>query len=84
MRPFAGLIKGLILSRRIGEAAMTKEGVQELTRERPDRLLQTALVMPCHHEVTAGDVSLKRLGAALIWPTNRKWQILNRWLLLPR
>ena len=50
-----GLNQGLILNLTYREAAMTKEGILELTRERPDRLLhEAALVMPCHHEVTAG------------------------------
>lgn len=79
-----GLNQGLILNLTYREAAMTKEGILELTRERPDRLLhEAALVMPCHHEVTAGDVDLKRLGAALILAHESEVADFESLLLLP-
>ena len=79
-----GLNQGLILNLTHREAAMTKEGILELTRERPDRLLHEAeLVMPCHHEVTAGDVDLKRLGAALILAHESEVADFESLLLLP-
>ena len=79
-----GLNQGLILNLTHREAAMTKEGILELTRERPDRLLhEAALVMPCHHEVTAGDVDLKRLGAALILAHESEVADFESLLLLP-
>ena len=50
-----GLNQGLILNLTYREAAMTKEGILELTRERPDRLLhEAALVMPCRCGVDIG------------------------------
>ena len=79
-----GLNQGLILNLTHREAAMTKEGILELTRERPDRLLhEAALVMPCRHEVTAGDVDLKRLGAALILAHESEVADFESLLLLP-
>ena len=48
-------------------ASPTKEGILELTKETPDKLMrEVSLILPRHHEVKVEDVNLKRLGAALI------------------
>lgn len=79
-----GRNQGLILNLTHREAAVTKEGILELTRERPDRLLhEAALVMPRRHEVTAGDVDLKRLGAALMLAHESEVADFESLLLLP-
>lgn len=59
--------RGEILNLTDRQAAPTKQGILELTREDPGRLMrEVSLILPEHHEVTAGDVNLKRLGAALV------------------
>ena len=62
-----GRNQGLILNLTDKLAAPTKEGIMELTKESPDKLMsEVSIIMPNHHEVKAEDVNLKRLGAALI------------------
>ena len=62
-----GKNQGLILNLTDKLAAPTKEGILELTKESPDKLLhEVNLIMPRHHDVRVEDVNLKRLGAALI------------------
>jgi len=57
---------GMILNLTDREATPTQNGILELTRENPDRLMkEVSLILPSHHEVKAEDVNLKRLGAAL-------------------
>lgn len=62
-----GRNQGLILNLTDKLATPTKEGIVELTRETPDKLMrEVSIILPNHHEVKAEDVNLKRLGAALI------------------
>lgn len=62
-----GKNQGTILNLTHREAAPTRSGILELTRENPDRLMREVrkLVMPDHHDVRAENVNLKRLGAVL-------------------
>ncbi|MCD8078868.1 MAG: DUF763 domain-containing protein [Bacteroides sp.] len=61
-----GSNQGLILNLTASAAASTRQGILQLTTERPDQLMkEVSLILPSHHEVCAGDVNLKRLGAAL-------------------
>lgn len=59
--------QGLILNLTDKNAGATKEGILQLTRENPQQLIKEIrnLTMPRHHEVTAKDVNLKRLGTVL-------------------
>jgi len=62
-----GKNQGLILNLTDKGATTTKEGILELTRELPDKLMkEVSIIMPNHHDVREEDVNLKRLGAALI------------------
>ena len=62
-----GRNQGLILNLTDKLATPTKEGILELTKETPDKLMhEVSIILPRHHEVKAEDVNLKRLGAALI------------------
>lgn len=62
-----GKNQGLILNLTDKTAKPTKEGILELTKEKPDKLMkEVSLILPRHHEVKEKDVNLKRLGAALI------------------
>jgi hypothetical protein len=68
--PHAGVTgenMGLILNLADDKADLTRNSMVELTRESPQKVLQEIrnITMPRHHEVTAGDVNLKRLGAVL-------------------
>lgn len=62
-----GRNQGLILNLTDKLAAPTKDGIVELTKETPDKLMrEVSIILPNHHEVKAEDVNLKRLGAALL------------------
>lgn len=62
-----GKNQGLILNLTDKQAAPTKSGILELTKESPDKLIkEVPLIMPRRHDVRVEDVNLKRLGAALI------------------
>ena len=62
-----GRNQGQILNLTDKLASPTKEGILELTKETPDKLMrEVSLILPRHHEVKVEDVKLKRLGAALI------------------
>lgn len=61
-----GRNQGLILNLTDKLAAPTKDGIVELTKETPDKLMrEVSIILPNHHEVKAEDVNLKRLGARL-------------------
>ena len=61
-----GRNQGLILNLTHHDALPTKKGILELVHENPGRLMrEVELIMPRHHEVTAPDVNMRRLGAAL-------------------
>lgn len=62
-----GKNQGLILNLTDRQAVSTKQGILELTKENPDKLMnEVSLILPSHHDVRVEDVNLKRLGAALI------------------
>ncbi len=62
-----GRNQGLILNLTDKLAAPTKEGIVELTKETPDKLMrEVSIILPNHHEVREEDVNLKRLGASLL------------------
>lgn len=62
-----GKNQGLILNLTDIQADRTKNGILELTKEIPDKLMkEVSLILPNHHDVREEDVNLKRLGAALI------------------
>ncbi|GHT23037.1 hypothetical protein FACS189430_05710 [Bacteroidia bacterium] len=62
-----GVNQGLILNLTDRAAAPAKTGILELTREKPVQLMrEISAILPRHHEVTAADVNLKRLGTALV------------------
>lgn len=58
---------GTILNLTDKQAAATRNGIVNITKEKPERILKEAkkILMPAHHEVRAGDVNLKRLGSVL-------------------
>jgi len=62
-----GKNQGQILNLTDKKATPTQNGILELTKENPDKLMrEIPLIMPRHHDVKEKDVNLKRLGAALI------------------
>lgn len=62
-----GKNQGLILNLTDKLAVPTQEGILQLTRQTPDKLMQEiSLILPRRHEVKAEDINLKRLGTALI------------------
>lgn len=62
-----GQNQGLILNLTDKQAVPTQQGILELTKELPDKLMrEVSVILPNHHEVRAEDVNLKRLGAALL------------------
>lgn len=62
-----GINQGDILNLTAIEAASTRLGVMNLTKETPAHLLPEIqqLVMPAHHDVHAENIDLKRLGTVL-------------------
>ncbi|MVT11209.1 DUF763 domain-containing protein [Chitinophaga tropicalis] len=62
-----GQNQGLILNLTDKEAASTKNGLLQLTKEAPAQLLPEIrrITMPSHHDVRAENVDLKRLGSVL-------------------
>jgi len=60
--------QGLILNLAHADATATRSGILDLTRESPDKMVSEVrkIVLPRRHQVTASDVNLKRLGAALV------------------
>lgn len=62
-----GKNQGEILNLTDVKANSTKQGILELTKENPDKLMrEISLIMPKHHEVLEKDVNMKRLGATLV------------------
>ncbi|PUZ20100.1 hypothetical protein GA0116948_12417 [Chitinophaga costaii] len=62
-----GQNQGLILNLTDKDAASTRQGVLQLSKENPVDLIQDIrhLKMPMHHDVREKDVNLKRLGSVL-------------------
>ena len=59
--------QGQIINVTDKNAAGTRNGMLELVKESPDKLLTEVkrLIMPGHHDVRAEDIDLKRLGSVL-------------------
>jgi hypothetical protein len=59
--------QGLILNLADKQAATTRQSIVDLVAESPDKMIAEIrkITMPRHHEVTASDVNMKRLGAVL-------------------
>jgi hypothetical protein len=76
--------QGLILNITDKQASSTKEGILQLTKEDPKRLLPEIrkLVMPAHHDVRAEDIDLKRLGSVLALAHERELMDTESLLLL--
>lgn len=75
---------GLILNLTDREAAPTKSGILDITRENPVKVLREAsLIMPQRHDVRGEDINLKRLGAALILAHETHPEDIESLLLLP-
>ncbi len=63
-----GSNQGEILNLTADDAARTKKGILEITKEKPEvisREAQRYVLMPAHHDVRAEDIDLKRLGSTL-------------------
>lgn len=62
-----GINQGLILNLTDEKASATRDAILSIAKEEASRMLPEIrkIVMPRHHEVTAKDVNLKRLGAVL-------------------
>lgn len=63
--------QGSILNLTAGEAAKSREGILELSKESPAKIIKEMqyLAMPAHHDVRMEDVNMKRLGA-MLWATH--------------
>ena len=63
--------QGSILDLTAGEAAKSREGILELSKESPAKIIKEMqyLAMPAHHDVRMEDVNMKRLGA-MLWTTH--------------
>lgn len=66
-----GRNQGQILNLTALEAGIAREGIMNITREKPEWMMQEIqhLVMPAHHDVRNMDVDLKRLGS-ILWLAN--------------
>jgi len=79
--------QGTIMNLVAGEARPAQSALVEIARESPDRTLPQArriAVMPRHHDVRAGDVDLKRLGAVLALAHERDLRDFASLLLLEK
>lgn len=63
--------QGQILNLTAGNAVTARDGILELSRESPNKILKEMqyLSMPGHHDVRMEDVNMKRLGA-MLWATH--------------
>jgi hypothetical protein len=79
-----GQNQGQILNLTDKAADGTRNGVLSLTKEEPARIVHELrhLVLPRHHEVTARDVDLKRLGSVLAVAQEREVMDTESLLLL--
>jgi uncharacterized protein len=62
-----GANQGEILNLTDKNATITRNGMLELVKENPDKILKEtrSLIMPSHHDVRSENVDLKRLGSVL-------------------
>jgi hypothetical protein len=87
--PHSGIVgenQGTILNLVDAHAQPAQHAMLEITREAPTRTLSTLrrLVMPRHHDVRAGDVDEKRLGAVLALAYEREFRDFASLLLLEK
>ncbi|MFD1602874.1 DUF763 domain-containing protein [Flavobacterium artemisiae] len=63
--------QGSILNLTAGTAEKSRNGILELTKESPTKIIKEMqhLSMPSHHDVRLEDVNMKRLGA-MLWTTH--------------
>jgi len=63
--------QGTILNLTAQAAAKSREGILELAKESPTKIMKEMqyLSMPAHHDVRMEDVNMKRLGA-MVWATH--------------
>lgn len=63
--------QGTILNLTAHAAAKSREGILELAKESPTKIMKEMqyLSMPAHHDVRMEDVNMKRLGA-MLWATH--------------
>jgi len=75
---------GKILNLTDAEAVATRQGILDITRESPVKMIDEIrlMVLPSHHDVTYRDVDLKRLGAVLAIAYDRKFKNFEDFLLL--
>jgi hypothetical protein len=76
--------QGLILNMTAEEAAPSRNGIMNISKEHPTKILNEVqqLVMPSHHDVRAKDVDLKRLGSVLWLAQEKQTQNFEELLLL--
>ena len=62
-----GINQGNILNMVAKEAIPAQQGIMNISREEPSRILSEVqhLIMPNHHEVKSKDIDIKRLGTVL-------------------
>ncbi len=85
--PHASIVgenQGKILNLTDRNAVDTKQGILDITRESPVKMIDEIrlMVLPSHHDVTYRDVDLKRLGAVLAIAYDRKFKDFEELLLL--
>jgi hypothetical protein len=75
---------GKILNLTDTKADATRQGILNITRESPVKMIDEIrlMVLPSHHDVTYRDVDLKRLGAVLAIAYDRKFKDFEELLLL--
>lgn len=63
--------QGTILNLTAGSATKSRDGILELSRESPTKIMKEMqhLSMPAHHDVRMENVNMKRLGA-MLWATH--------------
>jgi len=63
--------QGTILNLTAGNATKSRDGILELSRESPTKIMKEMqhLSMPAHHDVRMENVNMKRLGA-MLWATH--------------
>jgi hypothetical protein len=85
--PHASIVgenQGKILNLTDRNAVDTKQGILDITRESPVKMIDEIrlMILPSHHDVTYRDVDLKRLGALLAIAYDRKFKDFEDLLLL--
>jgi uncharacterized protein len=87
--PHTGIVgenQGMIMNLVDAQAKAAQTALLDITREKPETTLDAAryLRMPAHHEVRAGNVDLKRLGAVLAVAYERDLRDFAELLLLEK